>query len=267
MIKINEADEFTATVPVANNAEFCSHGERLATAQALANRTKNLNGRLASVEAITVVGTGKLLKFTDSLSSLADLVLPDKLGLNNVIKTMGEGLAAWTKYAIDRLPGVSLDDQTQSHPPVVIGALGATWTFTDASSVPFISQAVLDSGRLYLAMPLPRWGYLKAVSVTILPDSAHAALPAVKPRLCVGRILVDIIDGSNDYSEIAAADDSSANTTAYHVTHQISLSGLSVPLTATPYKQFYLKFTGESGANSVLGLKVIGVTVTIGGAP
>ncbi len=267
MIKLITKNEFTADVPVANSGELCSHGERLATAQSLGNRTHNLNTRATEIEAITVVGTGKLLKYADALNSLSDLVLPDKGGLVNVIKTMGEGLAGWVKYVTERMPGVAPGDQILTWPPVLIGGLG-TWTFGDAASVPFVTQAVLDGTRVYFALPgLPRWGYFKGASITIAPDTGHVALPATKPRLSAGRILVDVPTGANSYSEVGALDDASADATAYNATHSIILTGVSVPLATAPYKHFYLKFTGEGGANSIAGLKVIGVTATVGGTP
>lgn len=268
MIPVSPKNEFTATVPVANSGEYCSHVERLATAQALTNRTHNLDVRTKDVEAITVVGTGIPLSFASALESLADVQLPDKLGLNNVLKTMGQGLAAWIKYTMQRVPGVALNDQTFTWPPIPIAGGNATWGMADLSSVPSVQQAVADTNRLYLSLPsLPRWGYLKAVSITFQPNNGHAGLPGTKPRLSVGRILVDTITQARSYTEQAAADDASADVTAYELTHHIILSGFSVPLASTPYMNWQLKFTGEAGANSGIGLKVLGVTATVSGTP
>lgn len=78
---------------------------------------------------------------------------------------------------------------------------------------------------------------------------------------------MDVPTQARSYSEVGAADDASADVTAYELTHHIILSGLSIALAQAPYLNFQAKFTGEAGANSGIGLKVIGLTATIGGTP
>ncbi len=268
MIKIVPKNEFTADVPVANSGELCSHGERLATAQALTNRTHNLNGRTADIEAITVAGSGKLLPFASALNSLSDVVLPDKLGLSNVIKTMGEGLAGWAKYAIERIPGVGSGNFTFTGPPTVAGLAPSTWGPAAGGDVPSIQTLSVTSDSLYLSLPgLPKQGYLKSVSITVKGKTGHAALPVTKSRLSVGRILVDVPTGAWSYSEIAAADDASVDVTAYQGFHQIALSGLSVALVQTPYLHPHLKVTGEQSTNALDGFNVYGWAATVSGTP
>lgn len=109
---------------------------------------------------------------------------------------------------------------------------------------------------------LPQASQLEGAVITILP-ATHTNLPAVKPSFRIVRFVPST--GATQVIGPNPATDTSADFTAYNQQHIIGISGQTHLVDKTG-GQYFLEFTGESGANSVDGLKIryIQLTVQVG---
>jgi hypothetical protein len=271
---LEEVDEFTTDVPLIDDGTLITNAELKKTAQAFANRTNNLNRRAEEVESVT---RGTLAPVTLALANannnLSDLALPNEslLGASNAVGTMGRGLAAWVRATHDRIFGAKPGDHSVFFPPMQCYAPApvAKWDTLDDVTVGWsLAQITADTTPLFLALPLPGIaGFIKQVGVYVHGGAGHAALPATKPRIRLMRASVSA--GIVTHNEVAALNDSSVDVAAYQTTHTITLTGLSLGVTPTsPSLWTYVRFTGESGANSLAGeFKITGGFVVVNPNP
>lgn len=119
------------------------------------------------------------------------------------------------------------------------------------SSIGWIQASVAFAGQLVLAVPsLPASGKIRNVSVEILGFTGHVALPATMPTLQLIRANPD-----STVTLLGAAVDPSATVAEYQVAHQIEIPNINFDL-ASVYESIYFVFRGETGANSIAGIRV-----------
>jgi hypothetical protein len=266
---IEELDEFTASVPVIDDGDTCGNFEHKQTAQALANRTKNLKGLAQPVyDLMTGAKTSVSVGLDTITADLSAVPFPNESAPFNALNppgVMGRGLARWIKAAHDAVFGLRAGDFTTWSRPVqcIAPAALTKWdAVADATIGLALAQVTADSTPLYLQLPLPGIaGYIKQVGITVNGGAGHGALPATKPRLRLIRSSVNT--GIVTDNEVAGANDSSVDVTAYQQLHTIVLTGLSIAVTPAAGSLWtYLKVTGESGASSINGeFKIGGVFV------
>lgn len=259
-MNVNEADEFTASVPVIDDGDTCGNQEHLATAQALANRTKYLKGRADPVyDLMTGAKTSVSVGLDAITADVSAVPFPNESAPFNALNppgVMGRGLARWIKAAHDSILGLRAGDTTTWSRPLQCLAPAALtkWdAVADATIGLALAQVTADSTPIYLQLPLPGIaGFIKQVGIQVNGGAGHGALPATKPRLRLMRSSVNT--GIVTDNEIAGANDSSSDVTAYQALHTIVLTGLSVSVQpAAGSLSLYLKVTGESGASSIGG--------------
>jgi hypothetical protein len=117
--------------------------------------------------------------------------------------------------------------------------------------------SVASAGRLIIPVPMPARGKVTGVTCDVKAAAAHAGLPATMPALA---LLRQPADGST-VTVVASASDTSANTTAYQAAHQTSLGVLAHTVLTTG--TYYVRYEGETGANSLAGLQLYRITVTL----
>lgn len=108
---------------------------------------------------------------------------------------------------------------------------------------------------VYLPLDIPNGATLTSVTVYAIGAPAHVALPAVMPAYSV---LVGATDGSS--STLGAAIDASGTTAAFQANHATTLAVSAV--TDRAAKRYFIEYTAESGANSLVGLKINSWTAT-----
>lgn len=275
-MNITTVDDFTESIPVIDDGDTCGQIEHGATAQALGNRTHNLNRRTIALESVTRAAAEDgsalnpvLLQLANADNTLDALPLPNEsqLGAANQIGVMGRRLAAWIRYTHERLLGFRAGTTTIYLPlmPVFHTPPATKWDVTiDGTLGRVLTMIDNDLTPVYLALPLPAIaGVIKEVGVYVIGGAGHAGLPATRPR-------VRLIRPGNPAgvwadTELAAADDPSASVGAYQGVHTISLTNLNVVVQpSAPSVWTYLHVTGESGANSIDGeFKMKGIYVNV----
>lgn len=109
----------------------------------------------------------------------------------------------------------------------------------------------------YASSPLllPHGAVLTSVSVRVVAETGHGALPATMPAIHLIR------HASPAHTSLGSASDSSGTPGAYESTHNITISGLSVTVDRTLYR-YSVRLSGEAGANFVAGLQAFTVSCT-----
>lgn len=101
---------------------------------------------------------------------------------------------------------------------------------------------------------------ITAVSVSVRGATGHAALPALMPRIRVGRN-----NGSTDsalHSSGTRVLDTSATTTAYQNTHAITATCDQNNVVDKSTCYYYLSVMNEGGTNAIAGMLVLDITLT-----
>lgn len=246
MIAITEADEFTASVPVANNAEQCSHGERLATAQALANRLRHHQNSL------TGGGVGTTSSIQPTLSDAANGVLVVPAAgradlLRNALTTLNNKITWLRQYVFGtHVGGASGITWT----PTLIAYPAGEWTnsvyVTAGILAPYARQATKGANYAAFRVPeLPPGLLISQLVVRVQSPVSHGGTIA---GMVMPRIALVAVNSSGVASEIAGQLDTSADPTAYQAVHDIT-ANFSYTTVANTALQLHVR--GESGSNSV----------------
>lgn len=274
MIAIQEVDEYTTTVPVANNAEYCSHQERLATAQALANRTHRMN--------LTLQGGG------NSIETIHDVDVTPSESVGIITPKADYAFLLWGTFRdlFSRVvgntkrvaqmrslsPGLGPAPSTIRFPVRFVSESGIGWVYdngANASEAPCVLQSSTSAENLKIQLPPIAPGLtITAVSVSLGSTVSHSGLPATMPQLSLYASGIAAIDPGPPVSFIvgAAQVDTSANLSAYEFLHSITVSGLSHTVGSNAW--FFLSLRGEGGTNSQANaLKVYSASVTFAAAP
>lgn len=107
---------------------------------------------------------------------------------------------------------------------------------------------------------------VQSMGVLIRGAAGHAALPAAMPTMALTRVdLTAAVGGAADPTNatVTGTGDASANTAAYQVNHLITTGGGGHVVLAN--NLYFLRVLGESGANSLLGLKILSGFIAVSG--
>jgi hypothetical protein len=150
------------------------------------------------------------------------------------------------------------------HVPIQTQGTNANWA-VDANTGYLKAAASINTAQsLYL--PLQAFGAIVSggpssptitqMGIMLLGATGHAALPATMPKLeLVQWVTAAALGGNGAIPEtvLATQSDTSANTAAYQVWHNVQQT-LGVPPAYNPTAQWALKLTNEAGANALAGL-------------
>jgi hypothetical protein len=155
--------------------------------------------------------------------------------------------------------------------------LGAS--FSHSAGVPYVHQTVLNTNLLYLHLPVPPVAQsqpaarLRIVRVFIEPAAGHLGLPASVPQVSVYGVAqsgaVTLLGSADDadlvaaqyeqnhvcgYIPISGSTPSGANPHDHESRGVLLGSGSGIDL--APYYGIQLRIRGESGTDSVAGLRI-----------
>lgn len=216
MINLQELDEHTASVPVANNGEQCSHLERLATAQALANRTAHHQKTLTGAAGTQAFGPTEGAAFVGNLtvptSGRADLIRNIALTLKNELIWLRSRVFGANPVGAERMAWL----------PTLAAYTTGEWTngaYTTAGILaPYTRQGTLSANyAAFNVPPLPANTVISELKITAQSPVSHGGnLPTTMPRIA----LVSV-NGSGVATEIAGQVDTSASAAAFEAVHSI----------------------------------------------
>lgn len=130
------------------------------------------------------------------------------------------------------------------------------WAMTAVSQRPYWEQPNYGNANLLFQMSLPVGSVLTSATAEIIGYS-HAGVPNSPVSF---EIYYSAFDG---FSKVAlgTSTDPSASAGAYDAIHNITLSGLSHTVLST--LMYWVRFTGESGANAAVGTRMLSFTSTV----
>ncbi len=215
---LTEVSEFTASVPVPDNADRTYVTVVPQMAQALANRTKfhedSLSGDDAAVDTIDATGgTEFLLPFLVPKDGRADLLRNGLLNLNNKINWVRDRLFGTSRYAADTIAWV----------PTLTAFNASDWTpgaYTSSTiTAGYIRQSTKGANYAVFNVPdLPAHLYIRQLKVTVSSPVSHSgSFPQTMPRIA----LVSI-SSAGAATEIAGQVDTSSTIGAYEAVHDIT---------------------------------------------
>jgi hypothetical protein len=132
------------------------------------------------------------------------------------------------------------------------GAIPADWSWSGSNG--FWTHDATTANILSFSVRLPPLGKLSEVRAVVSGAAGHAALPAVMPQLQIRRAICTIGSAAIADNSLGTQLDTSASFAAYELNHEIAITGLNHTIVTTD--SYYIRFTGETGANSVSGLQL-----------
>jgi hypothetical protein len=131
------------------------------------------------------------------------------------------------------------------------GAIPADWTWNDSGW--WVHDATTNNEFAFSLM-LPPLGKLSEVRAIVSGAAGHAALAAVMPQLSVRRAVCTLAAADITADSLGSQTDSSATFADYELNHEIAVTGLNHTISTA--SSYFVRITGETGANSVSGLKL-----------
>ena len=151
----------------------------------------------------------------------------------------------------------------------LIAAGSTNWqvNFT-ASSGPVVNNLVITSTEVFLLTldQLVPGSVIRTFNALLRGAAAHAALPAVMPKVELVKYDLTTVLGTGTapgWTVVDTVSDTAASTAAYQLNHLITKT-LAAPQTVGVNDVWALRMTGESGANSLVGLQWVAGAVTLG---
>jgi hypothetical protein len=184
----------------------------------------------------------------------------EQIRSNDWVQAAG-ALANRTKYILARVSGLTSGDKvyfSMVSPGQLSGAIRFSWS----GSAQWQGD-VTTAGRMDVYLPLPK-GAVTITGVVVAVDgngagASHSALPATMPTV---ELIRQPLGGGAPVSVSGPQVDTSGTFGAYDTAHVISIGAIGHTIVAD--NAYYLKITGEAGANSVAGaLAVYGGYVTV----
>jgi hypothetical protein len=152
---------------------------------------------------------------------------------------------------------------------------GATvWNFGNNGNVSgssggysWAQTSVAGAAAIMFSVPVPPKATIKAFAVRLRGNvgsgTLHAGLPATMPVLSLVRSPAD----GSAFVTVDTVTDTSATAAIYDAAHTLSKT-IASPHAVVASQAYYIRFTGETGANSAANhLGIFGVTVTYGFDP
>lgn len=140
--------------------------------------------------------------------------------------------------------------------PAAVNTAQWAWDFTAGSWTQTALGDTGDDKQLMLPLAFAPLDVIKQVDVVVKPV-AHGSLPTNRPSFNVGRQNI----GAALDNVVVIGTDASADATAYSAQHTITWSG-TVNVGATPGRHV-LRILGESNTNSIVGLAILDVKLTV----
>ncbi len=239
---ITESDTYTTTIITPQTGETDYPSTITTGLTGLANRLNFWNRRL-KLEGATDTRTEA--NDTDEYSSV---IVPDDalIGSTNVFKELATKLGNRTKYLRERVAGAGSGYSVGV--PLCAPVQNTSNRFSSNGQA-WLQTDVTSAGTLRFHMPLPDFGKMTALTLTVDGGSAHGALPATMPRIALIKIAHIVGNASISETTIATLTDASANVAAYELIHTISITGLSETLSVNA--DWLIVIEGETGANSL----------------
>jgi hypothetical protein len=261
---VTESDTFDAavTAPSVNDTNYPTVVPQMATQ--LANRTRYLTNTLMG----TAGGTGEFLLDADVTAHDQISTLVPKSSRANMFRislTQVLGRVLFQRTRITNLseyvwgaPGATAKSVNMPIAPIYIGAVPPAFSSVLTSDVLSWTQAdvVGPPAFIWPIHGLPPNGQITALQMQV-KGSGHGALPATMPKVELWRQTID------STTLVASATDASASVVAYEALHAIQNLSLTENVSAT--YNYFVKFTGEGGANSVVfGLNIYRCQIAMG---
>lgn len=258
---VSELDQYDEQVPVANNGDACSHSERIATIQPLANRTRWFRNLLRGI------GTTEAVTHAAATPGLVDILVPDGTiyGALNPWRRMAQHIRQNLRYWGDKITALEAKAHGQTNwemflPPNPSISQGDNWAlFEGANLVTLIQQDTNNAQSAFI--PIPQTNFGKPAAITsvqvLLRGSFHAALPATMPAIS---LIGQDLDFTADV--LGTATDSSPDAATYNLQHYVNIPGLT-PVQVGAYPLLMLKLTGEDDGGAGGGLQCLGIRVLI----
>lgn len=115
--------------------------------------------------------------------------------------------------------------------------------------------SIADADQVVIPIHLfPMFGKITMIGASICGGSGHSALPATMPTVTLCRRLCSA-DVASALTDISSVTDASATKEAYELTHQVTRADVN-HIFAYNY-EYYLRVTGEEGAGSEIGLRIV----------
>lgn len=147
--------------------------------------------------------------------------------------------------------------------PQLVSNDTAVWAIGAAGSAYALNQ-ISAAGASILLMPLeplPKSGLLTSVSINLAGAAGHAGLPGTMPTLRLYRQDIGSVAAPTQVG--ATITDTSASVAAYELSHALTITGLTEALAHDSGNRYYIRVTGETGANSVAGLALLDVAALV----
>lgn len=132
-------------------------------------------------------------------------------------------------------------------------------------TAPTVDNLVLSATETFLVpFPILPGSLIRGFSALHRGAAAHAALPAVMPKIEL--VSVSWFPGGGVTPTVGVVDtqaDTSASTAALQAAHYISKT--IAPITVVDPTMYFLRMTGESGANALIGGQWSAFALTISG--
>jgi hypothetical protein len=261
---VTESDTFSSavTVPGTNDVDYYVSVPQMGTD--LANRTRHLTNTLMG----TASGSSEFLADADVTAHDSTSLLVPAASRANLIRISLAGLLGRILFQRTRItnlsstvwgaPGAAAKSMNVPIAPTYIGAVPPAFSSFLSSNILSWRQEDV-SGSAFFIWPihgLPPTGQITALQMQV-KGSGHGALPATMPKVELWRQNID------STTLVASATDASASVGAYEALHAIQNISIAEDISAT--YNYFVRFTGESGANSVVnGLNIYRCQVAIG---
>jgi hypothetical protein len=131
------------------------------------------------------------------------------------------------------------------------GEIPADWTWSDSG---WWAHDATTNNNFAFSLMLPPLGKLSEVRAIVSGAAGHGALPATMPALSVRRAICTLAAADITADSLGSQTDSSATFADYELNHEIAVTGLNH--TISTVSSYFVRITGEAGANSVSGLKL-----------
>jgi hypothetical protein len=265
-----ETDSFDPTIPIPDILDTTYPATVASALASLTNRTRNLVNTVDSAEGITIGYSDVSAQFT-GVSAPNPARYPNT-GPNNplgfAIKRIMSNLRMLRQYSYGCTESFSV--KTVPVTPTAEGdggggyqtpgsdRLGAhIWNATGIGYSQLVDPGTAP--ELYWPIQgLPPTSSAVLIGATVKGAPAHSGLPATMPTLS----LVSRQNGQTAFTVDASVTDTSASTGAYQTAHVVVLTNQLV--TMSQNREYFFKFTGETGSNALVGLQVYSSYITLG---
>lgn len=191
------------------------------------------------------------------------VVADDVLAVHQIALNVQRNLDARASALENITPGISTLTTMKAYPPISGGTTNTDWALSGSTSSGAIYWVQANSTTqpvlCELSSHLPPSGRILTIGAWIVPQTGHTGLPATLPTITISRALR--LDPST-YEDVLTATQTAATYAAYEAGRFFSAT-LGTAHTIDHNYLYYFRFTGESGANFVGGLRVYGVELRI----